>query len=328
MPFIDDRWTLLSHKAMLVENRALRIVILPELGGRIWSVIYKPLDRELLWHNPRIAPRKVPFGAGFDDVWCGGWEEMFPTAAPCTINGELLPDHGEIWSLPWVPEIEQTADTVRVRLTCQTPVSGMTIRKTLILRGDESSFEVSYTVENSGPQEYPFLFALHPAIAVAEGDRVDFPEMLCDRDVSFPGTLGEVPLQFRWPMARGPHSETDLRWVKPPSSQALYMLYGHGFKEGWVAITDPARKFSAGFIYSPEDFPSCWIFATYGGWRRYHTILVEPCTSYPQKIEEAALAGRGKIMAPESSWKATVRFVAQEGLSSVKGVSAGGAFFE
>ena len=57
-------------------------------------------------------------------------------------------------------------------------------------------------------------------------------------------------------------------------------------------------------------------------------VEVELVFALTKKIEEAALAGRGKIMAPESSWKATVRFVAQEGLSSVKGVSAGGAFFE
>jgi len=328
MPIIDDRWTLLSHKALIVENRTLRVVVLPELGGRIWSVLYKPLDREVIWQNPRIAPQRVQFGSAFDNYWCGGWEEMFPTAAPSTIHGELFPDHGELWSLPWTARKERGSDSVTLRLNCQTPISGVVVEKALTLRGDEPSFELSYRIENRGPGELPFLFALHPAMAVSAGDRIDFPDMLLAVDPSYPGTLADVDAPFRWPMAPGKRCETDLRTIQPPSSQEVYFLYGHDLQEGWVAITNPVKKFSAGFTFSPEVFRSCWIFASYGGWRGYHMVLVEPCTSYPQQLQDAIRHGRANTLAPGAVFQTTVKFLAQEGLNSVSGISQTGLFKE
>jgi galactose mutarotase-like enzyme len=328
MPFIDDRWTFLSYKAIVLENRLLRIVVLPELGGRIWSVIYKPLDREIVWQNPRIDPQKAPFGSAFDNVWCGGWEEMFPTAAPATINGEVYPDHGEIWSLAWTLRIEQGKDSATLRLNCQTPISGIAVEKALVLREDTPSFKLSYTVENRGPEEFPFLFALHPAMAVSEGDRVDFPDMLFETDPSYPGTLAGVESPFKWPVARGKGTEMDLRTVKPASSKAVYFLYGHGYKEGWFAVTDPVNKFSAGVTFSPEFFRSCWVFASYGGWRGYHMALVEPCTSFPQQLEDSIRQGLALKLAPGATLQTTLTFLAQEGLSSVGGISKTGLFQE
>ena len=328
MPLIDDRWTFLSHKAVILENRILRIVVLPGLGGRIWSVVYKPLDREIVWHNPRIAPQNAQFGSAFDNFWCGGWEEMFPTAAPSTINGEAFPDHGEIWSLPWVTRTEEGTDSVTLRLTCQTPISGVAVEKALTLQRDKSSFKLSYRIENLSPVEIPFLFALHPAMAVSDGDRIDLPDMLFEVDPSYPGTLAGVVSPFRWPLARREGPGTDLRWIRPASSKEIYFLYGHGHQEGWVAITDPASRFSAGFTFSPETFRACWLFASYGGWRGYHALLVEPCTSYPQQLEDSIQQGRASTLAPGAELQTTITFLAQEGLSSVGGLSEDGLFKE
>ncbi len=328
MPTIDTRWSHLSHSAIILENRRLRIVVLPELGGRIWSIVYKPLDREVLWHNPRINPQKVPFGAGFDDVWCGGWEEMFPTAAPGEINGERFPDHGEIWSLPWATSQEATADSASLRLRCKTPISGVSVEKCLLLVGDEAKLHVAYTIENLGSIELPFIFAMHPAMAVSEGYRIDFPPMSVDLEPSYPGTLTGAPASFLWPLAPRDSTSADLRSVCSPSSREVYFLYGHGYQEGWCAITDQARRFTAGFTFSPEVFRSCWIFATYGGWRGYQVALLEPCTSRPQQIEAAVEQGRAARLPPGGTWSTAVTFAAQEGLSLVGGLASDGMFRE
>ncbi len=328
MPSIDERWTLLSHRAVIVENRMLRIVVLPELGGRIWSVLYKPLDRELIWQNPRIAPQKVQFGSAFDNFWCGGWEEMFPTAAPATIHGESLPDHGEIWSLPWSARGTHEDGCVTLRLQCQTPISVMSVEKVLTLRGDDACFEVSYRIENRGAEEYPFLFALHPAFAVSAGDRLDLPPMRVEVDPGFPGSLADADTPVCWPTAKRKGAETDLRRIQSPSSRLVYFLYGHGFREGWFAVTDLERRLTMGMVFPADTFPSCWIFACYGGWRGYQTLLVEPCTSYPQTLEEAIREGRAPILGPGAVFQTSVRFIAQEGLRSVSGVAENGLFQE
>jgi galactose mutarotase-like enzyme len=329
-PSIDERWTFLSHKAVILENKTLRITVLPELGARIWSVIYKPLDRELIWQNSRIPPRRVQHGSAFDNFWCGGWEEMFPTVAPATIHGESYPDHGEVWSLAWTGSSERGRDSVTLRLNCHTPISGLAVEKALTLRGDMAAFDVRYTIKNPGNNEaLPFLFALHPAMAVSEGYRIDFPDMQFELDPSFPGTLAGIESPFRWPLANGNTGEVDLRVVKPASSKQLYMLYGYGHREGWVAITDPASKLTAGLTFSPEFFQSCWMFAPYGGWRGYHdVVLVEPCTSYPARLEEVIQNGRVRSLEPGAVTATTVRFLVQEGLSSVGGLTETGLFRE
>jgi galactose mutarotase-like enzyme len=315
---------------VILENKTLRITVLPELGARIWSVIYKPLDRELIWQNSRIPPRRVQHGSAFDNFWCGGWEEMFPTVAPATIHGESYPDHGEVWSLAWTGSSERGRDSVTLRLNCHTPISGLAVEKALTLRGDMAAFDVRYTIKNPGNNEaLPFLFALHPAMAVSEGYRIDFPDMQFELDPSFPGTLAGIESPFRWPLANGNTGEVDLRVVKPASSKQLYMLYGYGHREGWVAITDPASKLTAGLTFSPEFFQSCWMFAPYGGWRGYHdVVLVEPCTSYPARLEEVIQNGRVRSLEPGAVTATTVRFLVQEGLSSVGGLTETGLFRE
>lgn len=325
-PSIDCRWTFLSHQAVILDNRLLRVVVLPELGGRIWSLVYKPLNREVVWQNPRIAPRRIQFGSAFDNFWCGGWEEMLPTAAPATVNDEALPDHGEIWSLPWTPRTEQGTNSATLSLNCRTPISNLAVEKTFTLQGDEPRLYLSYRIENCGATEVPFLFALHPAMAVSEDDRIDFPSMQFELDASFPGSLAGMDTPLQWPVARRQGATADLRWVKPASSDEVYFLYGHGHQEGWFAITDPAARFSSGFSFSPEVFRSCWLFATYGGWRGYHVVLPEPCTTYPQQLEVAMEQGRAATLAPGAVWQSTLTFLAQEGLSSVAGLTQDGKF--
>jgi hypothetical protein len=52
----DAHWQYRGLRALVLENEQLRAVILPELGAKVWSLVYKPIDREMLWHHPRVHP--------------------------------------------------------------------------------------------------------------------------------------------------------------------------------------------------------------------------------------------------------------------------------
>ena len=52
-------WSYRGLDTVVLENRMLRVVILPQAGGKIWQITYKPLDADLLWNNPRISSRQV-----------------------------------------------------------------------------------------------------------------------------------------------------------------------------------------------------------------------------------------------------------------------------
>ena len=47
-----------KFKAAILENENLKAVFLPELGGRLWSLYHKKLNRELLYVNPVFQPGK------------------------------------------------------------------------------------------------------------------------------------------------------------------------------------------------------------------------------------------------------------------------------
>jgi len=328
MSCIDGRRDYLSSDGITLENRRLRVVVFPELGGRIWSIVYKPLDREILWHNPRVKPQRVPFGSAFDDVWCGGWEEMFPTAAPGTVNQKPFPDHGEVWCLPWTARVEESPGAVALRLHCQAPLSGATVEKCFCLREEDARLEVTYTLTNQSKDELPFMLALHPAFAISGGERIDFPEMSVDLEPSYLGTLDGVTAPFAWPFAFRDGEPLDLRTVCSSSSKEVYFLYGHDFRSGWCALTDLAERLTVGYIFPPKVFQSCWLFATYGGWRDYQVVLLEPCTSRPQQIEMAIEKQRAIRLAPGASWQTAVTFLVQKGLSSVSGLTSEGRFRE
>ena len=56
--------------------------------------------------------------------------------------------------------------------------------------------------------------------------------------------------------------------------------------------------------------------------------LFEPCTGYPQQLEDAIRHGRADTLAPGAVFQTTVKFLAQEGLRSVGGIAETGLFKE
>jgi hypothetical protein len=81
-----------TFSARVLENRYLRVVLLPEFGGRILSIIYKPTGHEQLYRT-QVG---VPYGMGGDTFyydWLMVYGGIFPT----------FPDaeHGKTWPKPW-----------------------------------------------------------------------------------------------------------------------------------------------------------------------------------------------------------------------------------
>ena len=101
MVHVETNWRFRGLQVARVMNEFICVDVLPELGAKIYNFTHRPSDTNLLWHNPRIAPSVQPFGADFDNVWSGGWDELIPNDIPArTLDEDLLPDHGEIWSQP------------------------------------------------------------------------------------------------------------------------------------------------------------------------------------------------------------------------------------
>jgi hypothetical protein len=325
---ISTDWTLHGLKAIVLENRFLRIVVLPEAGAKIWQITYKPLDAPLLWNHPRIEPAKQPIHARYDDVWSGGWDELFPNDESGDLQGEFVPDHGELWTGSWKFGTFEEANAVGVRLKFLTPITSFLVERTIVLQRASRNFEIRYRFTNQGTGKLPFLWKLHPAFAVSEDHRLDFPAMTAVREPGFPGSLGEAPFSFPWPHAQLVDTSIDLRQIPAPDSGAVHFFYGTELAAGWCGITNRTNGLSAALKFDPEVFSSCWLFASHGGWRNLNVAVLEPATGYPFRIQSMIDQGHARWLIPNESLETTVVFATQEGLGSIGGVNADGTILQ
>src|SRR5438132_11069318 len=106
-----DRKTIVDRtfKTHVLENRYLKVTLLPEFGGRILSIIYKPTGHEQLYRTEVGVPYGIKGGTFYYD-WMMVYGGIFPT----------FPDaeHGKTWLKPWdFAVIKETADEVTVSMS-------------------------------------------------------------------------------------------------------------------------------------------------------------------------------------------------------------------
>jgi hypothetical protein len=89
-----DEKTIVDHvfKTYVLENRYLKVTLVPEFGGRVISIIYKPTGHEQLYRTQVGVPYGIKGGTFYYD-WMMVYGGIFPT----------FPDaeHGKTWLKPW-----------------------------------------------------------------------------------------------------------------------------------------------------------------------------------------------------------------------------------
>ncbi|MGH9159125.1 MAG: DUF5107 domain-containing protein, partial [Vicinamibacteraceae bacterium] len=287
-----------GSQTVVMENRFLRVTVLPEAGARIQSLFYKPLEIETLWQNPHVLPRKTATGSGYDDAWSGGWDDIFPNDEPAEVEDRRYPDHGELWTAEWQYEVERAENDVTLYLQTETSLSGCRIEKWVTLPSEEECLRIRYRVTNLRNSRLSYLWKLHAAMAVSPGDRLEIPAETVRLEPHYLGSLEGVPMEFEWPLAPGRGREIDLRCVPPPESKQLLFFYADRLRSGWCAVHRPESRLTIGLSFPKTLFSSCWLFASYGGWRDTYVAVLEPATGYPFRLEEAIQSGRCTELPP------------------------------
>ncbi|MGA3404788.1 MAG: hypothetical protein ABSD49_03530 [Candidatus Bathyarchaeia archaeon] len=104
---ISTQWSYKGMKTVILENDAIRTVVLVDYGAKILEFTLKKKNRDLLYYNPRVEIRTPVYGVNVDNWWHGGIDECIPTGQPIVYRGEKYPYLGELWSLPWSYEIAE-----------------------------------------------------------------------------------------------------------------------------------------------------------------------------------------------------------------------------
>lgn len=272
---------------VLLETERIRVEVLPELGGRVQSLTDASTGRQWLWHNETVPIGPSSIGANYDENWQGGFEELFPNDAATILEGVELPDHGELWSTAW--DVVEAADSQLVLRTTG-PVTGAGLTKSFTVDGPE--LVVRYRLENPSQVDLPFLFKLHAAIAVDSWSSIELPGGSVEPvDASFSGIL-PGPGPWPWP---GPDGH-ELSECRDRSADLREFVYVHDLPEGWCAVSDRRLGARLRLSYPLADFPYCWLFITYGGWRDHQVVVLEPCTNYPKDLHEAIARGSSGVL--------------------------------
>ena len=236
----------------------LVVEVSPDRGGKITSLVHRASGRE--WLEEADAPLVGPPDAsvGFDEGDLCGWDEMMPTIDPCEVDGEVAPDHGELWRHPWeVVEVDGSVAT----LSARAPHWGLALTRTLRL--ERKSLRVDYHVVNAGPVDRPVLGAAHPLLRHRRGTRLSL-----EGDLVALSDDGGVTELGPWP---GPVATVD---DLAEGQCAKCFVRMHGSTPSATLLDRDGTWLS--FTWAATDAPFLGVWLDQSAYARHGVVALEP----------------------------------------------------
>ena len=307
---VDVHHTRNGVPGVVLEGDRLRLTIYPGAGAKVLDLVHLATGENLLWHNPRVPLRPTYAGAAFDDVWCGGWDELFPTDTPCEVGENTFHDHGDLWCGPWDWAVEEDdGETATVSLQRYAVAVPCLMQKQVTVRSDGLDVRFRHRLVNLGLHPVPYVWNLHVAHPITPRSRVDLPIESLSVVALQPGRF-EGAASVRWPE----HDGIDLRTVPAPDAGLTEWLYTAGTLEGWCEVVHPDRTVGLRLAFDPDVFRTTWLWGVYGGWRGHYLLLTEPCTSSPGGLASSIADGTAAVLAPGEVLETTVTATIVEGV--------------
>jgi galactose mutarotase-like enzyme len=295
--------------AIILENDRLRVAISPERGAKIASIVYKPLGKELLWQPPDGRYPPAAYAEAYDACHSTGFDEMFPTIVACRYEsppwmGTEVPDHGEVWSLPWNAEIED--ETVRLE------VYGIRFPYRLCKRIHitDHAMHIAYEAANLSPFDFDFIWAAHPLFNASPGMEIRIPPDMNAIINSVPGPrLQEYGKTYAFPQAETEMGPSDLSRIPPKNTWGFQKYYFSGpVTEGWCVLYDPNTKLAVCLTFPPKQVPYLGMWVNEGGWNGHYNVAPQPATGTMDRIDTANACGmNSRLRAKEcKTWFLTI----------------------
>ena len=242
------------YDIIYLENDYVKISVIPELGGRIFTAVDKSNQYDFFYRQHVIKPALI----GTLGEWVsGGSEWNFPhhhKATTMKTMDYLMEEHDDGSATLWLAETERRH---RFRIT-------LSIR----LYADRSYVEMGVNPYNPTPFVNSFLYFANPAVHVDSTYQVIFPPNVA-------WVTQHAKREFiQWPVANGhyggkTYEDMDISWWKnlasPVSffawneSQDFFAGYDHGKKAGVAYVanhhTAPGMKF---FTFGSGEEGKAW----------------------------------------------------------------------
>jgi Aldose 1-epimerase len=311
-----------EFQRVVLQNRALRAVILPELGGKITSLVNLKTGREFFLQHPDRPLRRARYGDPIGDYDISGFDECLPTVSQCLypdppFAGVTMPDHGEVWSCPWRYQIQREQlmlEVAGIRLP-------YLLRRTTRLTG--SGLDLEYEITNTGSQPFKYLWSAHPLLTVQAGAQIVLPaevsEVLVDYSAGNRFAIGKT---IAWPHASTTGGKSvALNHIFGPQQRTADKLFTPRLTQGYCGLRFPATAEAIVFRFDPQLVPFVGIWICQGGFPSdgppEFTVALEPCGGRPDSLATAIARGE----CPELLAHATHRWKLQIEIESEASIS-------
>ncbi len=297
-----------GESAVELTNGTIRAVVLPNRGAKIASLALQsgkqgsehPVETLALASEDRYQ-RPVHYGMIFEGEDGTGVDDMFPTILPCTLacdpwTGVELPDHGEVWALPWECTIRDQ------ELLCS--VHGIklpySLEKTMRVSGN--GMRVSYRANNHASFAMPFQWAAHAILDVSPFSKLVVPDGM-DRIINAHAgnRLPEAGREYGFPVPT-PDSDFDLSVIPEcnPSGAQKYW-FADPVTEGRCGLFNPLSGVTTTIRFSEQTLPYLGIWINEGGWNGYYNVGIEPSTCILDDPVSAAKYGKASALPPRGT---------------------------
>jgi uncharacterized protein DUF4432 len=313
-------------RSVVMENDAIRVVVLPDKGAEIHQITDRRSGTDLLFAAPwELRPPGAPPlpGSGDDEfMWnyAGGWQELFPSVnAECVYRGKRIPFHGEVASLAWEHEIlDSDGSDARVRFRARSRQTPFRVERILRVRGREAELLVEGSVRNESTESAHFVWGHHCVVGppfLEPGCRLEIPAqtIVTSPELFEPETARLEPGRREpWPWAPLRTGGTvDLRDVPGPETGSHDDLYVTDLDDGWLAVSNPRLDLTFRLEWDQRVFGWIVLWQPYGGavappLTGSYALGIEPWTSM-LSLDQAVAAGVATELAGGASFTTSLR---------------------
>ncbi len=200
------------YEALTLENEYLRVVMLPELGGRIWSARDKIANREIFYYTSVIKPTLYNQRGG----WPAGNLEVYGP-----YDAHMLTWPGE----PWAWAMRRNNDgSASVILSHIDHFFRNKISMEVTLHPGRSFIELTLQLRNNNLLPNRYLLWTNAGVSATEGTRFIYP---------MTRTIGHDSADLStWPTVRG----VDLSWYK--NNQNMLGVFGLDIYDNFIGTYD------------------------------------------------------------------------------------------
>lgn len=312
-------------KGLVLENEKVRIVLTPEFGARILSLIYKPTETEFAWHNPQVPVGNPAYQRQHEDV--SGLFECVPTCEGCTIKGRKLPMYGEVAFEPWrLVRTEKKNRSVVVKLRRKCEVYPLIVHKALTISKDESMVVLNHRLTNLSDEVLEYHYSSHNTLQINPNYRIVLPHEVAKVKLGMAVTdrLGNLGDEIPWPIATDRNGKAvDLSKVGQPTEGVGENLYSPKLKESWAVAFNESRREAIGFSFDSKVVPYLLVWTNWGGYLGYYHIALEPTTGRPDNLEVAVNEWKNyAALEPRAEVSWTTKIFLEHDVKHVERVSA------